>query len=391
MNRRSDSSWLRRPLSGRWPRVCARLAFVSGLSVPVCAPDGFAGGTVFSSAVDVEPSSRVEQRTWTDPNGIVQKLELRRRTPDGSHVYLCRAVLDVCGSAYAVCKPHVFESFFGEDGIFLGYRVEGREPFTKTEHDPFSSGDYELLDRILRTPTHALSDLPPPRGASVGNEGKLDGIDGITGATIEYYAREAVPGAFYTSHAVWYFVQRSLPPVLKAWTLEWARPDDVRAWAARGETLKVWWFLDHMETGAIAADAAADLAYDLLGDPHARLQSAAVRYLRRAAPPFQASHSRAGEYGSIDDAAKPDFLQWWAEVDHADPQLDAAVRADLGVRAATRSPVLPALFGYLETTKLRTAEPGAWRETLRIFEEESPSTYLRGKARQLAELLPEVP
>ncbi|MBU4460101.1 MAG: hypothetical protein KJ579_05995, partial [Verrucomicrobia bacterium] len=173
-------------------------------------PDGRTAGWIYSSATGVEPSELVESRNWPAPDGLPQTLELRRRTTDGRRFYVCRAWLDVCGSAEAVCKAHRFDALFQEDGAFIGYRVALEHPFTKAEHDPFRPRDYGQLDAILRNPGHALADLPPPRRAARPGANGVAGIDGLTGATIAHYAGQAVPHAFYTSHAVWHLVNRSL-------------------------------------------------------------------------------------------------------------------------------------------------------------------------------------
>jgi hypothetical protein len=345
---------------------------------------------VHDSAAGLDPSDLVETRSWTPPGGTGQALELRR-TADGRRFYACRAWLDVCGSVQAVCKPHKFDAFFREDGTFLGYRVEAGHPFTKAEHDPFLRRDYEHLDAILRDPGHAMGDLPAPRKASRPGEAAAAGIDGVTGATVAHYAERAVPKAFYTTHAIWHLVNVALPPVLQKWTLAWAGPAEVRDWVARGEPLKAWWYLDRVESAKIGPGAAADLAYEMLAATNRQVQAAALRHLRRAGTPFRADACRARDYTSLPDETKSAFLDWWAEANHTDDTLDAALRTDLAARAAVRSPVATAILSYLQRTGLRTRDPAAWRATLGVFARETPSTFLRTKANLLADMLPAAP
>ncbi len=345
---------------------------------------------VYDSAPGLDPSDLVERRSWTPPGGTEQTLELRRAA-DGRRFYACRAWLDVCGSVQAVCKPHKFDAFFAEDGAFLGYRVEAAHPFTKAEHDPFLRRDYGQLDTILRDPGHALGDLPAPRGATKQGEGAGGPIDGVTGATVAHYAERAVPKAFYTTHAVWHFVNVALPPVLQKWTLSWAGPDDVRDWMRRDEPLKAWWLVDRLESSRIPPAAAADLAYDLIATTNRQVRAAALRYLRRAAHPFRPEACLGGAYGTIPDDTKSAFLDWWAEAGFTSPSLDAELRADLAARAAARSPVATAILGYLQRTGLRTGAPDAWRATLQAFARDTPSTFLRTKANLLLDMLPAAP
>ena len=345
---------------------------------------------VFDSTPGPDASDLVESRAWTPPGGTEQTLELRRAA-DGRRHYVCRAWLDVCGSAQAVCKPHKFDAFFAEDGSFLGYRVEAAHPFTKAEHDPFLPRDYQHLDRILRDPGHALGDLPAPRAATKRGEGAGGPIDGVTGATVAHYAERAVPKAFYTTHAVWHFVNVTLPPVLQKWTLAWAGPGDVSEWMRRDEPLKAWWLVDRMEASRIPPAAAADLAYELIGATNRQVRTAALRYLRRASHPFRPEACLAGDYGALPDDTRSAFLDWWADAGFTSPALDAALRADLAARASARSPVATAILGYLQRTGLRTGAPDAWRATLQAFARDTPSTFLRTKAGLLLDMLPAAP
>lgn len=374
------------------PRLPPGLAAWAGLFVAGCAivGDGGAGRGaiwIYSSVPDSGSSDLVASKGWTPPGGTAQTLELRR-TADGRRFYICRAFLDVCGSVQAVCKPHEFEAWFGENGEFSGYRVERAHPFTKAEHDPFLRRDYEQLDVILKNPTHELGELPAPRRATKKGEGAVAGVDGVTGATVAYYADRAVPKAFYTTHAIWYLVNVALPPVLQEWTLTWAGPDDVRGWIRRGEPQKAWWFLDRLEASRVPAAAAADLAYESLAATNRQVQAAALRYLRRTPPPFRPDACRSRDFASIPDETKSAFLDWWAEARHTSPALDAALRADLAARAAARSPVATAILGYLQRAGIPPASAGAWRGVLDAFARETPSTFLRTKAQALAGAIP---
>jgi hypothetical protein len=343
----------------------------------------------FSSLPSTDGWPREGVRTWTNAEGFAEQLELLVRPADGRRVYLYHAHISVCSTLTGACKPHRFELAFDETGACLGLRVPRAYPFTKAEHDPFTAADYRRIEAILRDPVHPLGDLPAPRtGARLAAEDNV-GIDGVTGATLSYYAEHAVPKAFYTSHAVWYAAHRVLPDRVRAWTREWVRPAQVRSWVEQGDAMTVWWLLDGLEATAIPRAEAVDLAYDLLSATDARIPPAALRYLRRTSAPFRPASCRGDAYPSIPDEAKPDFLAWWAAAGFASDALDAALRADLAARTGPSSPVATAILKYLEQSGRAARGPDAWRPVLERFAAGTTSTYLGGKARRLIERMSE--
>jgi hypothetical protein len=338
---------------------------------------------IYDSMSGLNPFAVRESRTWDDDEGFTQQLDLCQAGDRRFYVY--HADISVCGSVEAVCRPHRFEMAFDETGAYLGYRVERTHPFTKAAHDPFVHRDYEQLNDILGNPTHPMADLPPPRRGLRGGEGN-SGVDAVTGATVSYYAEHAVPKAFYTTHAIWHLANRSALERVQTWTLTWAGADQVRDWMDRGDVLKIWWFLDHLEKSALSKEAATDLAYESLAARDPRIQTAALRFLRRTAAPFRPASCRGAVYAAIPEESKTDFLDWWAEENFTDPGLHDALREDLETRIERSSPVAVAILKYLQRVGLPDGESqDAWRLTLRKVADRNPSTYLRNKAWQLLE------
>jgi hypothetical protein len=344
---------------------------------------GAAGRAVFSSLPPLGGFTGIDARTWTNDEGLVQRLELLDRPADGRRIYLYRGHISVCGTLDGQCKPHRFDLAFDETGGCLGLRVRADWPFTKAAHDPFVAADYRQLDAILRDEAHPLGDLPPPRQrAQVVAEGNV-GIDGVSGATLSYYSDHAVAKAFYTTHAVWYAAHRQLPPIVQRWTLERVRAADVRAWAARGDALGVWWLLDHLEASAIPRAEAVDLAYGLLGAPDARIAPPALRYLRRTAAPFRPAPAVGARYAALSGEARRELLEWWGGAGYGSDELDAALRAELAAGADSGSATAAAILRYLEQTGRVARDPAGWRPALEAFAAGTPSTFLRGKAQRL--------
>lgn len=325
----------------------------------------------FSSVPGVWVGDRKAVRTWDDREGVVQLFDLRERE-DGEPFYVHHALTGVCGNAgkESSCMLHRFLAYYDELGRFLGYSVDKNVPFTRAEHEPFGKADYELLDKIVRDPSHPLGELKANRTT----------VDAVTGATAKYVADKAVPGAFYTSWTIWRLVQRTIPEQLEAWTLERADADCVRGWMRAGRRLKTWWFLDQADSSPLSAVQKADLAYEALASMDADLQGAAIRYLERADAPFQADRALGGRYGELDAVAKANFLAWWQRNDHTPPELLEALREELRRNADKASPVMVQILTFLSETE--TAKDASWRPILNDVATRNPSTYVRRKARE---------
>jgi hypothetical protein len=358
------------------PRFCL-LIFVSALARISLAAEAPPPAPVWSSIDEVWQGETLAGREWNDEHGERQGLTCCRRK-DGVVFYLLHALSAVCGDAgkESSCKIHCFDACFDELGRFQGLRVDGAQPFTRAKHEPFGPKDYELLDHIVRDPVHVIG--------SIGTQTK--GVDAISGATIAYLAEKSVPGAFYTTRAVWIIAQRSAPERIQAWTLERLTADDVKAWRAKGEALKLWWFLDNAGKSPLSGAVKADLAYELLTCPQPEVQSAAIRCLQRAGAAFQPARSRGDAYAKLDDAVKPAFLAWWLAQHHAPDELVTAVLDDLAARAAQRSAVTVPALEYLAALGAVRSERA--REVLKTLAEKSPSTFVRGKAEELLKPTP---
>ncbi|MEQ8882873.1 MAG: hypothetical protein RLQ12_24745 [Cyclobacteriaceae bacterium] len=97
------------------------------------------------------------------------------------------------------CKLIDIGIYWTCDGAFFGLEVYG-EPLTKTDHSNFKASDYDKLIRILKDDwsmlrEYELSDL------TEGPE-----VDGVSGATREELAGEAIEQAVYSTHTMWHLI-----------------------------------------------------------------------------------------------------------------------------------------------------------------------------------------
>ena len=292
---------------------------------------------------------------------------------DGTRFYILHVVSAVCGDAgkASSCWLHRFTVCFDEIGGFIGYRVPREHPFTRAEHKPFRPDDYRKLDRILRDPEHILSTINT----------RKPGVDAVSGATVKYVAQKAVRGALYTSKAVWNIAQASGPQQVQSWTLERVTEFDLRAWQAKGEALKLWWFLDHADKSPLPEKTRYDLGYTLLAHPLSDVQAAALRFLNRTKAPFRVDEAMGSRYAQLNDIVKPDFLAWWIQNKHAPKRVVDAVVNDLTQRVTRYSQVTAPALTYLAAAKALD-DPGC-RSVLRELAEKNPSTYVRKLAKKL--------
>ncbi len=97
------------------------------------------------------------------------------------------------------CKLIDIGIYWTCDGRFFGLEVYG-EHLTKTDHSDFKEADYKKLIEILKNDwsilrEYELSDL------TEGPE-----VDGVSGATREELAGEAIDQAVYSTHTMWHLI-----------------------------------------------------------------------------------------------------------------------------------------------------------------------------------------
>lgn len=359
------------------------LAVVAGCRLlPDAAPPS--GRMLFSSAPDTAAGSVAGTQTWLNAYDMEQHLDRVDRQDGQGWVYVHHAFTSVCGGPDSVsdCRPHRYRAWYDETGHYLGYEVREPYPFTRREHQPFTTADYARLDEMLRNPVHPFSHLPAEKVSAAGPPSVEGAVDGVTGATLTYYAGTAVSNAFYTSFTVWTQAHRELPDRVRAWTLDQLTPGEVRAWINRGEVFKTWWFLDHTADSALSASACADLAYQCLSGDDARLQGAALRCLENRALPFRPDEARADAYDDLSEDVRPAFLDWWGHQAYAPDILLNELAGALQESGWSRASCAHVL-DYLGATD-RAGDP-RFAQALKALAARHPSTYIRQKAAALSE------
>lgn len=126
-------------------------------------------------------------------------------------------------------------------GRYLGFELPVKEFLSKSDHEPFTTDEYQRLNALLADAQSPLGNLsyeelvPKPYFA-------VKGIDAVTSATAKNVLDYIVKGAAYTTYKMWHFIYgptrsrvielttRSLSPALLLKILESKDPSD-KLWA----------------------------------------------------------------------------------------------------------------------------------------------------------------
>lgn len=103
------------------------------------------------------------------------------------------------------CRLLKINLYWNVTGRYLGFKLPAGEFLSKTEHDPFSSFEYDRLHELLaeaNSPlaSYTLEELVPTKDSS-GVE-----VDAVTSATIDAVLDYIVEGAVYTTYTLWNIV-----------------------------------------------------------------------------------------------------------------------------------------------------------------------------------------
>ena len=90
-------------------------------------------------------------------------------------------------------------------GRYLGFELPEKEYLSKTDHEPFTAGEYERLNALLADEQSPLGNMSyeelVPRPYFT-----VKGIDGVTSATAKNVLDYIVKGAAYTTYKMWHFI-----------------------------------------------------------------------------------------------------------------------------------------------------------------------------------------
>jgi len=115
--------------------------------------------------------------------------------------YSSHIVTPVCEDR--LCLEAEVKIYWDLLGNFIKFSPIAENPLTKLDHIPFDSADYQKLHKILSDKSPSFIHLR--RNELVNNDGDgIEGVDGISSATVAGVKRDMVDGAIFTCYTLWY-------------------------------------------------------------------------------------------------------------------------------------------------------------------------------------------
>ena len=115
--------------------------------------------------------------------------------------YTSHIVTPVCEDK--LCLEAEVKMYWDLLGNFIKFIPIAENPLTKLDHIPFDSADYQKLHKILSDKSPSFIHLR--RNELINNDGDgIEGVDGISSATVAGVKRDMVDGAIFTCYTLWY-------------------------------------------------------------------------------------------------------------------------------------------------------------------------------------------
>lgn len=103
------------------------------------------------------------------------------------------------------CRPLSILIYWSATGRYLGFELPKDEFLSKTDHEPFSPKEYELLNVLLANPDLPFSDIEYYELMDQPSDISKS-VDAVSGATSQKVADIVVKGAVYTTYKLWKIV-----------------------------------------------------------------------------------------------------------------------------------------------------------------------------------------
>ena len=151
-----------------------------------------------------------------DTYGVVDTIKICIDAYDVPIGYMSTLNKPVCEDT--LCYNLVIKIYWDLAGGYLHYDTIPGIPLTKFDHKPFTNGDNEKLDEILRDKFSILGKLWKEDIINKNNTKKASSVDAVTGATQESIRNSVVEGAAYSSFVLWQFVYGQVKDSIRTYT-----------------------------------------------------------------------------------------------------------------------------------------------------------------------------
>ncbi len=113
------------------------------------------------------------------------------------------------------CYAVEIDFFWDAIGRYTHYDTIPGSPLTKLEHEPFTPEEYEKLHQILSEPASVLANYEKE---DLVQDIEEEGVDGVTGATINEIKESVISGAVYSCYTLWHIVHGKVVDSIQALT-----------------------------------------------------------------------------------------------------------------------------------------------------------------------------
>ncbi len=113
------------------------------------------------------------------------------------------------------CYAVEIDFFWDAIGRYTHYDTIPGSPLTKLEHEPFTPEEYEKLHQILSEPASVLANYEKE---DLVQDIEEEGVDGVTGATINEIKGSVISGAVYSCYTLWHIVHGKVVDSIQALT-----------------------------------------------------------------------------------------------------------------------------------------------------------------------------
>lgn len=117
------------------------------------------------------------------------------------------------------CRLMKIQLYWTLLGGYAGFDPYPGFPLTKHEHDEFLNADYLKLHQLLLDNKSILKQRKIDELIDKPKQLDLNGVDGLSGATIAEVKETVVAGALYSCYVAWHLVHGVIKVKLKAYTL----------------------------------------------------------------------------------------------------------------------------------------------------------------------------
>lgn len=122
------------------------------------------------------------------------------------------------------CRMLVVTLYWNTTGRYLGFELPKGEFLSKTDHEPFTSGEYTRLSAILGDSLSPLGSFTynaiVPRAAA-----DTEKVDAVSSPTAPDVLDHVIKGAAYTTYKLWHFVYGSTQREIEALTTKTSSAD----------------------------------------------------------------------------------------------------------------------------------------------------------------------